>query len=253
MNQNTPSSQQIFNGLVNAPGSQFGCTTVNQEKTLDQLFTESVNEIRSGVQAHFSNDVQTRQSILGILNRVEIYFQDNSPVLAALIAQVSCRKDIKPEVKYNFLVLLINFMVSTTYHNESALLPELPELATRTSTKKCWAFSAAATTSLGLDHHLGAVADYIASDPSGHIKDGDCFIFKLLTNCTNCNDGKLLSSNGIEKGLAGILLNFFKGNKLKSQSQNNDFFSLEARHKVNFKCGECLCNITRLDDSRGVI
>jgi len=92
------------------------------------------------------------------------------------------------------------------------------------------------------------------SDAQKRVKDGDCYIFKLLfINCNDCDGGKLVNSNGTEKRGAGIFLNFFKGNRLQSQPLNSDFFDLETEHRINFKCGECICNLTILDKSEGVL
>lgn len=254
MTQDNLSTQQVFNGAVNAPNSQFGCN-IYQEKPLNILFNDALNETRASVQSFYVNDVSTRQNLLTILNAVETHFSQNIQILTELLEQVSCQKEKKQEVKYSFFVHLIHFFVSTIFHHSPTILPKLPELATVTSDRKRWAFSAAASTALGLDHHLGAIADYIASDINDKIKDGDCFIFKLLTtiNCDNCQGGKLINSNGTEKSVSGILLNFFKGNRLQSQSHNSDFFILETERRINFKCGECICNLTILDKSKGVL
>jgi len=256
MTESTPNLQQNFNAPVTAPNSQFGCT-INQVKSLDQLFLEAVGEVRSYIQTHYQQELSKRQSLLGILTVIENHFNNNNPVLRALIEQASCKKTHTEPVTYSFLVYLTHFFTSAYFHCQSTLLPDNSTLATSVNTNKCWAFSSAASTALGLEHHLGAIADYITSNPDNNIRDGNCFIFKLLTKSCNCQNGKLTNSTGMEAGMeAGIesiVLDFFTDKKIQKTESVENFLEIVMKCNLTFKCGECLCNVTRLEDSRSVL
>ena len=67
-----------------------------------------------------------------------------------------------------------------------------------------------------------------------------------MENCGTCNNGVIShGGNGI---LDNFLIQFIRGRR-----NNADFFSIEVKRNLTFKCGDCLCNITRIDESGDIV
>ncbi len=247
MSDSQPTSQQNFYDRVNAPHSQIGCI-IYTDKNFQTLLSDVVTEVRETIIKSFLHDELVRQALLTQLNTIEPRIKENTGSFETLITQISCQENLKQDVAYQFIFFIISFFVSAGYHEPTSPLLEPPCLNSKIKDEDCWLFSAAKSAHLGLEHHVGAISDYLASNPNSGISKGNCYIFKLLSDCNTCNNGILSQENNGER-----ILSDFVARSMTNNQKNADFFCIERERTLVFRCGECLCNVSRIIESGEVL
>jgi hypothetical protein len=228
---------------VDASGSNIGNTSIYdirntniyKEKSEEELFDDAIKELKNNIR-QISEDT-IRASLLENLHIVKSYFNDNVEILYSLLRQVNCDIDKTPINKYASIFEILNFLILALLVDEKAKLPDRKTQKTVIKNIDNWIFNAAETSDMRLEMHFSKIADFLGSNPSCGIKDGICFITKLINNgglnCNNCLNGCFHD----DSKFFNILTDWMKTSNFENPNKARDFFDLQYKKNITFKCG----------------
>lgn len=229
--------------------------TVITKKNIEDIWQEQIKNIRDEIQSQISDDTM-RRVILREVTNVDSHFKNDLPTLKSLLSQVNCDKT-KNDAAYAITIdRIIHFFIVCKLVDAFTVAPNNSSNKFSVNQKNHWIFNAAKMNQMSLDTHIGAIADFISSRDSCEISNGSAFICQLLSNgslnCDQCSNGEL----NIQPKLSKILPNFFnskRGVAINDEARKNDFFELEKRHRIQFKCGNCVTNLFDLTNAQKVL
>lgn len=226
-------------------GSSIGNTFRN--KSLDELFIESINEVRDFING--DDDDSRRRHFLSTLQSIESYFVNNEELLTKVLDQINCKIEKSNESKKISIVKMINFFLLAFYTDNNCELPNQSTSYTKTNKKRNWLFNLAISNEESKEKHISKIADYIFSNADANLKNGVCFISMLLDNggleCRNCTTGLLYTRNPLSK----IFPDWLKG----QTSSEKDFFELNDKCSLDLKCGTCVTNIRKGENAKRIL
>lgn len=247
MNENTGNNSQYnFKGPVDARGAQFGCQYIYTSKPIDIIFNDACNEVEATIDREYSSNIQIQGELLSKLGQIRTHFDRHKTILDSLNNTIACRRPYLLEsVKHMLFVGFINFCITGLYYESSLELPETIDTGLKIMGKMKWACSASNSRPVSIETHCAAIKRMFQQHPV--LKKGIFYLFNVhANNCAECLNTHEESQKYLETIMNRIFGDFVTGN-IKQYSL------IEFENTIGFsiKCGECLSDISRIENSKG--
>lgn len=244
------------------PGTEFNeniiinsDVTINATKSLKDIWDEQIIEIREDIKDNIL-DVVERRAMLNSLVDIDEHIEENLDSLKEVLPQVNCnilKNDASIAISISQIVYL--YIIGNLFKNTSFYLDEKAFKITINS-KNHWLFNTAKSSPKKLDTHIGTIAEFLCSSKKCKISSGIAFISQLVNNgslnCESCTSGKL----EIEEDLSKIIpdyTNKYRGVAISDEDRRRDFFDLQTTHNLEFKCGNCVTNLSDISNAKKIL
>ncbi|MGB6327490.1 MAG: SMEK domain-containing protein [Halarcobacter sp.] len=224
------------------------------EETFISSFEDAITSIECEIEEISNVPIKTKLN--KILVKSKKYFMSNLDLLLDVLKQIDCETNThkkNPYEKYQSLVKFLSFNILSQYSTNSFKFPTNSNIHLYINNYKSWLFNSSRMIK-PLEYHIGKIAEYISLQSNSQIDNGICYLSSLKDkggmSCDTCIDGFL--GNVVPK-IDGIVTDFTNSDSTDVLQHHFDFMELKAPQKVEFKCGECISNISDYENAKKII
>ncbi|QDF29160.1 SMEK domain-containing protein [Halarcobacter anaerophilus] len=225
------------------------------EESLINSFEDAITSIEFEIKEISNVSIKTKLNKSLVVTKE--YFMCNLDLLLDILKQIDCEtathvKNIHD--KNQSLVKFISFnILSKYYSSESFAFPTNKNMELRIKDYKAWLFNSPRVIK-PLEYHIGKIAEYISIQSNCQIDNGICYLTSLKNNgginCDKCIDGLL---GNVVQQVDRIVTDFTNSDSTNTLRHHFDFMELKSEQKIEFKCGECISNISEYENAKKII
>lgn len=224
------------------------------DETLINSFENAITSIECEIKE--ISDVPIKTNLNTMLVKTKKYFMSNLDLLLDILKQIDCETNTHKKNIYEknqSLVKFLSFNILSQYSTNSFEFPTNTNIHLYINNYKSWLFNSPRTIK-PLEYHIGKIAEYMSLQSNSQIDNGVCYLSSLKDkggmSCDTCINGLL--GNVVYK-IDQIVTDFTNSDSTNVLQHHFDFMELKAEQKVEFKCGECISNISDYENAKKII
>lgn len=214
------------------------------------LYQEVITAIEEDIRS--LDDIRIETKLNTSLNTVKNHFKCHLDVLQSILEQIDCKLKRNMHDKYASMYKFMSFLVLANEF-KTITMPSINDEKLIVDAYLAWMFSVSRNET-SLEFHIGEIARYLSNGNSQKIIEGTCFLTSLLDNgglnCKTCIDGVL---GNITNKINEVVTDFTDHESQNILKDHFDFMDIKQGQKLEFKCGQCISNISRHENAKKII